>query len=76
MNHTKHCPKPKLLQKNRPVQRPGKATAILLLPLLLSASVPAMAAELPEQTAAVSRGCGAKGGYLYPGPDYPAGTAA
>lgn len=54
MNHTKHCPKPKLLQKNRPVQRPGTAAAILLLPLLLSASVPAMAAELPEQAAAVS----------------------
>ena len=54
MNYSKNCHKPVDSPQERLTQRHKKVAALLLLPLLLSTSGPAMASEQPDQPTVVT----------------------
>ena len=54
MNYPKNCHKPVYSPQERLTQRHKKVAALLLLPLLLSTSGPAMASEQPDQPTVVT----------------------
>lgn len=54
MNYPKNCHKPVYSSQERLTQRHKKVAALLLLPLLLSTSGPAMASEQPDQPTVVT----------------------